>query len=153
MCINDKEAKERQQIYFHSMKQKWLWNGYFEVRTLITSHYVSQRFFFQKIKWMKSPKITSKFLPSCRKSCSQVFFKIVVLKNFAIFTVKQLCWSVFLSKVTLIEQVTLSKKTIQHRCFPVHFTRLKSTYYMVHLQVNNFVMIKLIVLIFITLKY
>ena len=35
--------------------------------------------------------------PSC-SSCSQMFFKIDVLKNVAIFKEKQLCWSSFLMK-------------------------------------------------------
>ena len=34
-----------------------------------------------------------------RCSCSQMFFKIGVLKNFAIFTWKHLCWSLFLTKL------------------------------------------------------
>ena len=33
-----------------------------------------------------------------RSSCSQMFFKIGVLKNFAILTGKYLCWSLFLIK-------------------------------------------------------
>ena len=33
-----------------------------------------------------------------RNSRTQLFFKIVVLKNFAIFTEKHLCWSLFLAK-------------------------------------------------------
>ena len=32
---------------------------------------------------------------TCRSSCSQIFIKISVLKNFAIFTGKHLCWSPF----------------------------------------------------------
>ena len=34
-----------------------------------------------------------------RSSRSQMFFKIGVLKNFAILTGKRLCWSLFLIKV------------------------------------------------------
>ena len=34
--------------------------------------------------------------PVCRSSRSQMFFKIDVLKNFAIFIGKHLCWSLFL---------------------------------------------------------
>ena len=36
----------------------------------------------------------------CRSSRSQLFFKIGILKNFAIVTGKHLCWSHFLIKVT-----------------------------------------------------
>ena len=39
----------------------------------------------------------------------QIFFQINVLQNFAIFTKKQLCRSLFFNKI--------SKKRLQHRCF------------------------------------
>ena len=38
---------------------------------------------------------------SSRSSCWQEFFKISALKNFAIFTEKHLCWSLFLIKLQL----------------------------------------------------
>ena len=34
-----------------------------------------------------------------RSSCSQIIFKIRVLKNFAVFTGKRLCWSLFLMRL------------------------------------------------------
>ena len=50
------------------------------------------------------------YIPSkCRNSRLQVFFKIDVLKNFAIFTGKHLCWS------------------LQHRCFPVNIAKFLRT--------------------------
>ena len=36
---------------------------------------------------------------SCRSSHSQMFLKIDVLRNFASFTRKHLCWSLFFNKV------------------------------------------------------
>ena len=45
-----------------------------------------------------------------RSSRSQIFFKIGVLKNFAYFTGKHLCWS---------EACNCIKKRLQHGCFPV----------------------------------
>ena len=39
-----------------------------------------------------------------------------VLKHFAMFTGKYLCWSLFLIKFI--------KKKLQHRCFPVNIARL-----------------------------
>ena len=39
-----------------------------------------------------------------RSSRSQKFFKIDVLKNFAIFTRKQLCWNLFLTKLQSLHQ-------------------------------------------------
>ena len=53
-------------------------------------------------------------------SRSQMLFKIGVLKNFANFTGRQLCWSLFLIKL-------LIKKELQHRCFPVKFVKFLRT--------------------------
>ena len=50
-----------------------------------------------------------------RGSRSQMFFKIGVLKNFANFTGKNLCWSLFLIKGHL------------HRCFSVKFLKFLRT--------------------------
>ena len=54
-----------------------------------------------------------------RSSRSQVFFKIGVLKYFADFKGKHLCWSPFLTKFL----TNFIKKTLQCRCFPVKFTK------------------------------
>ena len=40
-----------------------------------------------------------KITPICRSSCLRMFFKIGVLKNFANFSLKYLCWSLFLIKL------------------------------------------------------
>ena len=45
-----------------------------------------------------------------RSSRSQKFFKIGVLKNFAIFTGKHLCWSLFLIKLQVWNPVTSLKR-------------------------------------------
>ena len=47
-----------------------------------------------------------------RSSRSQIYFKIGVLKNFAMFTGKRLCWSLFLIKIQAF------------RCFPVNIAKL-----------------------------
>ena len=47
---------------------------------------------------------------SSRSSRSQMFFKIGVLKNFANFTGKQLCWSIFLIKLQAFRPTTLLKR-------------------------------------------
>ena len=46
---------------------------------------------------------------NCTSSCSQIFIKISVLKNFAIFTVKHLCWSLFLTKLQVLNPAILLK--------------------------------------------
>ena len=49
-----------------------------------------------------------------RNSLLQVFFKINVLKNFANFTGKHQCWSLFLIKLQGLRR-------LQHRCFIICF--------------------------------
>ena len=46
---------------------------------------------------------------SCRSSCSQIFIKISVLKNFAIFTGKHRCWSPFLRTLQVLNPANLLK--------------------------------------------
>ena len=49
---------------------------------------------------------------------SDVFCKKGVLKNFAKFTGKHLCQSLFFNKVTCLLLCNFIKKRLQHRCFP-----------------------------------
>ena len=56
---------------------------------------------------------------------SQMFFKIGVLKNFAIFTGKYLCQSLFLIKLQAFKFV---KKRLQHRSFPVNIAKFLRTF-------------------------
>ena len=51
-----------------------------------------------------------------------MFFKIGVLKNFAILTGKYLRWSLFLIKLT-----PKTPKTLQHRCFLVNIAKFYGT--------------------------
>ena len=50
-----------------------------------------------------------------------MFFEIGVLKNFAKFTGKHLCQSLFFNKVTGLRPASLLKKRLWHGCFPVKF--------------------------------
>ena len=50
----------------------------------------------------------------------QVFYKKTVLKNFAIFTEENLCWSHFLNKNTGVKSWNFIKKRLHHRCFLVN---------------------------------
>ena len=56
-----------------------------------------------------------------RGSRPEVFCKKGVLKNFAKFTGKYLCHSLVFNKVAGLRPVTLFKKRLWHRCFPVNF--------------------------------
>ena len=60
-----------------------------------------------------------------KSSRPQMFFKIIVLKNFVSFTGKHLCWRL----------INLIKKKLQHRCFPVNIVKLfKSSFFIDHLR-------------------
>ena len=58
-----------------------------------------------------------------RSSRQDVFCKKSVLRNFAKFTGKHLCQSLFFNKVTGLRPSTLLKKRLWHRCFPDNFYR------------------------------
>ena len=58
-----------------------------------------------------------------------VFYKQGALKNFAKFTRKQLCRSLFLSRVTSLRPVTLSKKRLRHNFFPVNFGKFEEQFF------------------------
>ena len=62
-----------------------------------------------------------------RSSCPEVFCKRGVIKNFAKFTGKYLCQSLFFSKVAGLRPATLLKKRLWHRCFPVNFAKFLRT--------------------------
>ena len=57
-----------------------------------------------------------------KKQQTEVLYKKGVIKIFAIFTGKHLCWSLFLLKCNFI------KKRLEHRCFPVNITKFLRTH-------------------------
>ena len=69
-----------------------------------------------------------------RSSRPEVFCKNNVLRNFAKFTGKYLCQSLFFIKVTGLRAATLFKKILCHRCFPENFVKfLKTPFFIVNL--------------------
>ena len=58
----------------------------------------------------------------------EVFRKKNILKNFAIFTRKHLCWS-----LSGVFGVNFIKKRLQQRYFPVNITNFENTYFKEHL--------------------
>ena len=50
-----------------------------------------------------------------------------VLKNFAKFTGKHLCQSLFFNRVASLRPVTLLQKRPRHRCFPVNSVEFLGT--------------------------
>ena len=57
----------------------------------------------------------------------EVFCKKVSLKNFAKFTEKHLCQSLFLNKFADLRSSILSKKRLWYICFPVSFAKFLRT--------------------------
>ena len=62
-----------------------------------------------------------------RSSRPEVFCAKGILKNFARFTEKHLCQSLFFNKVADLRAATLLKKRPWHRCFPVDFPKFLRT--------------------------
>ena len=58
-----------------------------------------------------------------QKQLPDVFGKKGVLRNFAKFTRKHLCQSLFFSKVAGLKPATLLKQRLWHKCFPVKFAK------------------------------
>ena len=50
-----------------------------------------------------------------------------VLENLAKFTVKHLCWSLFLNKIAGLHPPILLEKRLQHMCVPVNFAKFLRT--------------------------
>ena len=62
-----------------------------------------------------------------QKQPPEVFCKKGVLRNFAKYTGKQLCQRLFFDKVAGLRPVTLLKKSLRHKCFPVNFAKFPRT--------------------------
>ena len=62
-----------------------------------------------------------------RSSRLEVFCKKDALRNFAKFSGKHLCQSLFFNKVADLRPETLSKKSIWYSCFPVSFVEFVRT--------------------------
>ena len=77
---------------------------------------------------------TFKNITEFRSSCSKVFCKKGVFKNFANFTRKHLCQRLFFNKVAGLRPATLLKTDLSHRCFPVKFVKfLRTPFFIEHL--------------------
>ena len=76
--------------------------------------------------WQDS-KYTSESFGQYRRNHQRCSVKKGVLGNFATFTGKHLCQSLFFNKVGGLRPAALSKKTLWHRCFPVNFEKFQRT--------------------------
>ena len=68
-----------------------------------------------------------------------MFFIIVVLKNFQIFTGKHLCWSLFVNKVAGPQACNFMKRRFKHSCFPVNIAKFLRTAFLIeHLRISPY---------------
>ena len=101
----------------------------------ISKHSYHQQ--FQNIFWdllsttlsMNNIKINyfRRFTLKRQKQPSEVFLRRGVFRNFAKFTGKKLCQSLFLNKIADLRLATSLKKRLWHKCFPVNFPKFLST--------------------------
>ena len=64
-----------------------------------------------------------------------MYFRIGVLKNFAMFTGKHLCWSLFFNKYAGLKACNFIKKRLQHKFFPVKFAKfLRTPFFTEHVR-------------------
>ena len=79
----------------------------------------------------KSSKITLEFLRNSstifRSSHQRCFIQTVVFKKFAIFTGKQLWWSLFFRKNPDLWVCNFIKNRLKRKCFPVKFAKFLRT--------------------------
>ena len=82
-------------------------------------------------------------LASFRSSRSEVFFEKGVFKNFAKFTGKYLCQSLFVNKISGLRPATLLKKKLWHKGFPVSFMKfLRTSFFIEHLLVGAYLFLQ-----------
>ena len=100
-----------------------------------SQNYSLQRFckktcncFFQKKLFWKKTLTKSCKMSFERNSRPEVFCKESVLGNFAKFSGKHPCQSLFVNKV---RPATLLKKRLWHRCFPVNFAKFLRTPFLI----------------------
>ena len=87
--------------------------------------------------------ITNMLLAYFRSSRSEVFFKKGVFKNFAKFTGKHLCQSLFVNKISGLRPATLLKKKLWHKGFPVNFMKfLRTPFFIEHLLVGAYLFLQ-----------
>ena len=109
-------------------------------RSVAISRIIDHEFYYQFLECMwlwtlKTALIECKTQSiNYRSSRPEVFCKKGVLWNFAKFTGKQPCQSLFFNKVAGLRPETLFKKRLWHRCFPVNFVKfLRTPFFTEHL--------------------
>ena len=94
-------------------------------------NFFTKNYFFNFLlrKCMATPlsstgqKTSFKIARPLRSSHRRCSVRKCVLRNFAKFTGKHQCQSLFFNKVAGLRPATLLKKRLWHRCFPVNFAK------------------------------
>ena len=90
--------------------------------------FVLRKYFFLFHKVLSQIKCKFSVIWSTRiRSSHRCSVRKGVLRNFAKFTGKRLCQSLFFHKVAGLRTATLLKKRLWHRCFPVNFAKFLRT--------------------------
>ena len=92
--------------------------------------YIHMKYTRKRSEWEKLRQhewYLPEFTINKRSSNQRSSLRIGVLRNFAKFTGKPLCQSLFLNKVAGVRPATLLKKRLRQRCFPVNFAKLIRT--------------------------
>ena len=110
LYLSKVRSRIRNLFHFNLMKQNLMWSDKFKILTPK----------WQLLKILSNLKYYCQIIRSSRP---ELFCKKVVLKNFAKFTEKHLCWSLFYSKVADVRPATLLKNKLRHRYFHLNFAK------------------------------
>ena len=110
LYLSKVRSRIRNLFHFNLMKQNLMWSDKFKILTPK----------WQLLKILSNLKYYCQIIRSSRP---ELFCKKVVLKNFAKFTEKHLCWSRFYSKVADVRPATLRKNKLRHRYFHLNFAK------------------------------
>ena len=110
LYLSKVSSRIRNLFHFNLMKQNLMWSDKFKILTPK----------WQLLKILSNLKYYCQIIRSSRR---ELFYKKVVLKNFAKFTEKHLCWSRFYSKVADVRPATLLKNKLRHRYFHLNFAK------------------------------
>ena len=110
LYLSKVRSRIRNLFHFNLMKQNLMWSDKFKILTPK----------WQLLKILSNLKYYCQIIRSSRP---ELFCKKVVLKNFAKFTEKHLCWSLFSSKVADVRPATLLKNKLRHRYFHLNFAK------------------------------
>ena len=119
-----------------TLLKKWLWHWFFSVNSV---KFLRAPFFIEHLWWLALFRIIE-FCQLCVISTNILATGCVLQKrfraNFAKFTGKHLCQSLFFNKVPGLWPATLLKKRLWYRCFPVNFANFffwETPFYIEHL--------------------